>query len=334
MNYKSAYPAIGRATVRHYLLITLLAIFFTSCYHDVDMDKYRTPEEGNVLTLNSIISADTIVMAKASMPFFFTDEHENTNYVTNLDIRLTVNGKYVETMRFDSASNFYISGYTAHPGDDIELSTVYQGIEVTARDMVPIRPEIEEIKASVSTVDHDAHLITYYITFTDNAATEDYYFLGWDVDNRSTSVPRLGKYSPGYSQEPVFQILADQLKSAMPGWEPYRYDGLPFSDRGINGTRHTLTVTERVPGNLNFNAFRSIPRAIKLYSLSKDYYNFLLSMLVYEDASENGLHGGLIDLGLVEQEKVFTNIDGGVGVIGCCSLCEEYIDVLQLIADK
>ncbi|MCH5242766.1 MAG: DUF4249 family protein, partial [Muribaculaceae bacterium] len=66
------------------------------------------------------------------------------------------------------------------------------------------------------------------------------------------------------------------------------------------------------------------------FSISESYYQYLLSKL-YNDPGNEGLHGGMIDLGVSEPIKYFSNITGGTGILAAYSLDETELDVIQIV---
>ena len=57
--------------LRKYILATLLIFVLASCYREQDLDRYRNDELSNMLTLNSLVSADSTVQVAATKPYFF-----------------------------------------------------------------------------------------------------------------------------------------------------------------------------------------------------------------------------------------------------------------------
>lgn len=131
-----------------------------------------------------------------------------------------------------------------------------------------------------------------------------------------------------YSQEYVFQQLARQINTSLPGWEPYSSRGLPFSDQGINGQRHTLVVREilqRSPGS-SLPTDEELQRRFRLFAITSGYYRYLVS-IISNQSDDSGLHGGLIDMGLTEPLKIYSNVSGGTGIVAGCTLSEQVVDV-------
>ena len=46
---------------------------------------------------------------------------------------------------------------------------------------------------------------------------------------------------------------------------------------------------------------------------------------------DKGIQGGLFDLGLADPVKIFSNVDGGVGIVGCYTSDSQTIDVIKEI---
>ena len=88
----------------------LIGFSLTACYKDIDLEKYR-PEP--TLVLNSILSPDTIVRVQVARTVFFTDHRETDANVADAEVKMCVNGRYTETLRYDEISRMYLSDY--HP---------------------------------------------------------------------------------------------------------------------------------------------------------------------------------------------------------------------------
>ncbi len=310
----------------------LCATMLSSCYQDIDLDKYKGQNGEHLLTINSIVNPDSTIAAAATKTYFFSDVHNSRDYVNDLAISIKVNGNDVGEMKFNPTTNLYVSDVKPSENDVVELSTVYMDEKVTCRDKVPSKVAIESASASrqgpVSIYSDRDYIITYKITFTDPSDTRNYYFLDYDQENSSKSV-MMGERD--YTFEYVFQQLANRVNANIPGWEPYSPDGLPFTDDGIEGKTHTLVVKEILQGGYgtDLTRYSEMKRRFKLFSISEDYYEYLLSVL-YNDTDSDGLHGGMIDLGIAEPMKYFSNIIGGVGIFAAYALDEVKLDVIQV----
>lgn len=319
----------------HILLAILLASLFSSCYHEVDLSDYRDEDGKNLLTINSIVCSDSLVAVAATQTYFFSDTHNERSYVKGLDISLLVNNQVKETLAYDLSRNLYVSTTKVNEGDTVKITTSFNNKDISATDIVPFKAELSDItverRGPLAIYSNYDFVFTYRLTFTDNPNEENYYFLQWDEVARSKDVA-MGERD--FTHELVFQRLADQIHGTLPGWTPYNPYGLPFSDRGINGEKHTLILEEIIQAGYGTGNYvwkqSQMKRNFKLYSISKPYYDYLISVLVNQ-TNDKGIQGGMIDLGIADPVKVYSNISGGVGIMGCYTISETEIDVIKII---
>lgn len=315
---------------KSYILLCLM-LGLTACERDIDLEGYRQSEGADLLALNAIIQPDSTVSATASLPYFFSDAASGPRRVDSLHISVLADGNAVATLRYNAARGRYESDYRPQAGSVITLRTTYKGHTVEATDTVPRPVRIESIRVERTGPVHVYYendwILTYRITFTDPPESGNYYFLAYD--------PLLQRALMGerdYSQEYVFQQLARQINTSLPGWEPYSSRGLPFSDQGINGQRHTLVVREilqRSPGS-SLPTDEELQRRFRLFSITSGYYRYLVST-ISNQSDDSGLHGGLIDMGLTEPLKIYSNVSGGTGIVAGCSLSEQVVDVAAAV---
>lgn len=308
----------------HRYIIVVAAIFLpmlTGCYSDIDLDKYRDKDIEERLVLNSILMPDSLVRVVATHPYFFEDRNQNPSFEKGLDIRLSVNGVDAGNLTYNNDRNCYVADIMPHESDVVEIRTLWKRKTVEARDTVPRKIRIEDFRATIDgpfTIHQpNSWLIEYDITFTDPAGEDNFYFL-------SFGGPFKGEFLLDgerlYKNEFVFQVLAEIMNSSIPGWEPYSLTGLPFSDKGIEGKRHTLHVGEILPFVWKPDDYVGREREVALYSISRSYYEYMLSLLA-NDPEDDSLHGSFLGLGLMEPDALFSNVEGGTGILGCC-VCE------------
>lgn len=316
-----------------YTLVTGLSLLAASCYRETDLDHYRDDNGSNLLTVNSLVTPDSTIQLMATRTYFFSDEHNERTYVRNLDVDVTINSETAGRMTYDASRNLYVSDVKVASGNRVAIHTRYSGNEVEAHDTVPSPVGIENLTVTrhgpVSIYTNNDYIFTYNLTFTDPAGEEDYYFLQWDAADRAQDLT-MGERN--FTHEYVFQQLANQIHSTLPGWEPYSPYGLPFSDKGIEGKQHTLELQEivQMPKGSPLWSCTRMKRRFKLYTLSKPYYNYLVSILINQ-TNNKGLEGGMIDLGLADPTKVYSNINGGVGILGCYTTATTEIDPFEIV---
>jgi hypothetical protein len=304
-------------------------LLLASCYHEIDLDKYKEAEGEDLLTINSIINPDSTVAVSATRTFFFSDVHNEREYVSGLEIELYINSEFKEKMHYNPQTKLYESFTYPAQEDQVTLNTEFKNQEIEASDILPKSVEIESIEAGrqgpMAIYTASDYLFTYRITFTDDPDEENFYFLQYDSENEMYDV-FMGERD--FTYEFVFQQLAKQVNASLPGWEPYSPNGLPFSDRGIEGKTYTLVVKEIVQGVSRLPDYKQMNREFKLYAISKSYYNYLVSLLC-NSSDDDGIHGGMIDLGIAEPQKVYSNIEGGIGILGSYALCKKVVDMFD-----
>ena len=248
-------------------------------------------------------------------------------------MNLFINNEDKGKMKYNKSSKLYSSDIKPQPGDKIRISTTYKGAEVSATDSMPLNTPIEKLEIScrgpVTVFSSENFIYTYRITFTDNPNEENYYFLSWSEVERGKDV-MYGQ--PDFKHEYVFQILANEIRGTIPGWEPEWHGGLPFSDKGIEGKTHTLVVDELLQHVYTSQLWRKeqMKRDFRLFSISKSYYKYLVDIILNK-TDDGGLQGGMIDLGIADPIKIYSNINNGIGIMGCYSTSHYVVDVFKIV---
>lgn len=155
------------------------------------------------------------------------------------------------------------------------------------------------------------------ITFQDTPGKSNYYSLQiWGDDDH------LGVLLD-FSVDPVFTqqqgILDEVFGSSMVNWR-----GRVFSDELFDGKEYTLQVKEQLRSDTKYYT----KRHIRLYSLSEPYYQYLLSL---QNIENEGIMGGLTNVGLAEPVRIYSNVEGGTGIAGGCQWFESLVDIKDLI---
>ena len=100
--------------------------------------------------------------------------------------------------------------------------------------------------------------------------------------------------------------------------------GRVFSDELFDGKEYTLQVKEQLRSDTKYYT----KRHIRLYSLSEPYYQYLLSL---QNIKNEGIMGGLTNVGLAEPVRIYSNVEGGTGIAGGCQWFESLVDIKDLI---
>ena len=113
--------------------------------------------------------------------------------------------------------------------------------------------------------------------------------------------------------------LDEVFGSSMVNWR-----GRVFSDELFDGKEYTLQVKEQLRSDTKYYT----KRHIRLYSLSEPYYQYLLSL---QNIKNEGIMGGLTNVGLAEPVRIYSNVEGGTGIAGGCQWFESLVDIKDLI---
>lgn len=297
----------------------LIGISLTACLTEVDLSDLR---ESPRLVVNGVAVAGESLRVSVTRTWFYTDDHPNV-VIPDATVRLYVNGHYEETIPFVpgdtlfNAAGNYQAAFVPQVADRLRLEVSAPGYEaVHAETEVPQPSTLVDAKAvqEVITADSTMKRISYAICFQDAAEEENYYLFRLEEGYLSEdSIYRWHVLHLDYAEEPLFgqnssaldQILFPQYLSG--------YDGRVFSDEAINGLPYTIHLQ-------NTYSYSGTPRIkrlrVRLYAISADYYKYLKTL---QDQSDNSFANHLIDAGLAEPIRVYSNIDGGLGIFGGCA---------------
>lgn len=304
-----------------YILILLMPLL-SACtsYYYPDLD-----DEKEVLAINVLAEADSTVSASLSHSWFFGSMPSDLT-VTDARVSLAVNGEVRGEMIYDQKKKKYVSEVFVSEGDEIEVSahSVKYGL-ASGRSIVPRKVKIQSwsmayfletddmstIIGPDGSVSHPTAIrYDYSLTFTDPADEDNYYLL--NVKGATSSDPILGENDSPL--DAVFSINDEFIV---------------FSDRSIKGRTYTLTcrLSSWYDGWWSDDLFS---HTLCFYSISKDYYMYLLSLHKKYD----GLNGSLEELGLAEQRSVYTNVSSGAGIVGAQSVDVIVNDVTEIVKDN
>lgn len=312
------------------IVAAMSAILLSGCEQDLNLDKYKNPEIDNLLVVNSILNPDSVIKVSVTDPYFFTSPHTTFAPVTTLDVQVTDESGKWHSLIYDEDSKLYISSIKPTAGETLNMQISRDGDVISCCDSIPDKVVIEEVTASGDGPMHiywdNDYRFTYKITFQDTPGRENYYFLKIENDALNHDFSQMGQVD--YTTDYVFLVLAGMINRNMQGWKPDGVFGYPFSDKGIDGQRYTITVSEVLQMPL-VGMIKQLPRKVNLYSISKAYFEYMLSILSM-DYEESSLKGDLLSLGLMEPTKVYSNINGGTGLMGSYNLSTKKVDLLQL----
>lgn len=325
--------------MKRYIFFILTLALFTSCYQEINLDEYRTAPK---IVINCAAFTDVPLTASVTRTWFYT---ENTPYVKlpNAKVELYVNDNFVEQMKWQPLKtetetrssvpdSVFASGYVPKGGDRIKIVASNPGYQtVYAEDVVPIKVPIVKIaytakkvdlgyKASYYYYDENGQMvdmseyweIIYRITFRDIPDQDNYYMIRIDKDGLDE-----GRYGYGggyyiYAGIDYIDPILKEENTILDG--SLGFDGLNnengclFTDRDIEGKEYTLRLKE-----LTSSRFSPKKRSITLYTISRSYYQYILSL---QKVGGSTVEGGLGNLGFGEPIRIYSNVVDGTGILG------------------
>lgn len=324
--YKN-YASLTRFRFLAYL--PLMFILTSACERNFSLDHFRDKDIENMLVVNAILNPDSMVRVSVTHPYFFSEPHTHFPPVQDLKVMLSYDDEICRSLEFDKSSGVYKTDIKPQAGSHLRLEIAGDNQTVTAFDTVPHKVEIERIQVSGEGPVHiywdNDYRFTYKITFQDTPEVENYYFLAVDDDRSPSELSQMGQVD--YTLDYVFNVLAEMINKDIQGWRPDGVFGYPFTDKGIDGQLYTITLSEVIQSPW-INAIKRLPRKVNLYSISRPYFEYMVSVLS-QDYDESALKGNLLSLGLMEPTKIYTNIESGAGILGCYNLSSVKIDLLQ-----
>ncbi len=310
--------------------IVSFTILISGCEQDLNLNDYKTPSVEKMLVVNSIINPDSLIGVSVTHPYFFSDKHLSFTPVTNLDVQLSGNDGEWINMSYQKESKLYTANIKPIEGKQYSIKVADSSNTAYSCDTIPFKVEIKDVKATgegpIPIYWSNDYRFTYKITFQDTPGINNFYFLAVEDDALSYEMSQMGQMD--YTADYVFQVLANTINNDIQGWQPDGVFGYPFSDKGIDGERYTLTVIETLQSPW-IGMIKKLPRKIKLYSISRSYFEYMISVLSM-DYEESAFKGNLLSLGLIEPQKIYSNITGGAGLFGSYNLDTVNVDLLEL----
>lgn len=317
------------ALCRRALALLIPLSLIPSCERDFSLDAFRDRDTDEMLVVNAIFNPDSVIKVSVTHPFFFSEPHTSYPPVRDLEVMVSENGGDWKCLGFDTAARLYTCEKRPDAGSTVRLRISGSGREVSAIDTVPHKVPIERVEVTGEGPMHiywdNDYRFTYRITFQDPPGENNFYFLAVDSDALGYEFSQMGQVD--YTLDYVFNVMAEMINKDIQGWRPDGVFGYPFSDKGIDGQRYTLTVSEILQSPWT-QMIKKLPRRINLYAISRPYFEHMVSILS-QDYDQVALKGNLLSLGLMEPTRIYTNIESGAGLLGCYNLSCVRLDLLQ-----
>ncbi len=301
----------------------LVLIAFYSCESEVTFNI----SSDNLIVVNSILKADSIIQVHVSESQYLSDSSQTIN-INTADVSIYKDSTFIENLAFTGAGIYKASfkptaatKYTIQVNSDNLTS-------VNSATTIPAKTKIDTvITLRKQYLDYSNYTCTQ-ITFTDDESTNDYYILKmwgslfWDVDSSwdeetETYLDSTLIFSkkPFYLNDPLISSTnnssSSEIISSITGtYESNndRLDWIAFSDKNINGTKHTIELYLYQMANTT----KEYPLYIYLEPIHQDYYYYLQSIANTDSYLENAISGVV--------SSVYSNIENGAGIFSSANV--------------
>jgi hypothetical protein len=317
-----------------FLLFPAFMLLASSCMKELDLE-YLRPEPK--LVLNGLVMSGDSIKAHLTRTWFYT-EYEPDITVKNADIKLYVNGLFKEQMTWkeyeegsyghnswgyankEKIGGYYISSYQSAKGDHIKITVEADGFEgISAETSVPLHTYLKDFKAREFKKEENGFIFTSYdfqITLKDDPDKTDFYLIDMEYTGGYMTTDWVS-YTPDYSADPLFTSHISALDKILDyDWLSGEF-GRAFSDELINGKEYTIKLKPLYEYGYSESPLDPIPPIyyrVNLYTITEEYYHYIKALIEIRDGG--GLDSDLSDIGLAEPVRVFSNVKGGVGMLG------------------
>jgi hypothetical protein len=243
----------------------------------------------------------------------------------------------------EKIGGYYISSYQPAKGDHIKITAEADGFDgISAETYVPLHTYLKDFKARKFKKEENGFIYTscdFQITIKDDPDKTDFYLIdmeytggygygyGYGSGDGDGDGDGYGygampsnwtRYTPDYSADPLFTSHFSALDKILDyDWLSGEY-GRAFSDDLINGKEYTIKLK-------SMNEFGYSPDylppdeppiyyRVNLYTITEEYYRYIKALIDIRDGG--GLDSDLSNAGLAEPVRIFSNVKGGVGILG------------------
>lgn len=302
-----------------YIIFSLVVL--TSCYQEIDVEKYRKDPK---IVMNSFVSSDSITV-KLSRSWFVKDGKPENNIIEDANVSFSVNGKECGVIPYIS-KGVYKMQHKFLEGDVVKLSASKKGMkDVFSEVVVPKNIKIENVDCTVVNKDETTNnsRFEFKVRFTDAAAADDFYGISL-MQSDLTGDEEYNYYSRFFKDliidnEPLLKVELGIVEGMLIDGSPYNGGFYVFNDSKINGQTYTLNLGTYMDGLIlemstkeeyeNSEGGNFYKMTIFLYKLSEGYYKFC-------DSMGKSTMDDFGNMGLAEPVRIYTNISGGIGLLG------------------
>jgi hypothetical protein len=301
---------------QYYILLILNTLLFLSCEKDVD---FKGKELSPKIVVNSIIHAksDTGVIKISESVFDYSDRQPDL--VKDPEVHVSINEKecpvWLDTVMGVHACYKFVS--ILNIGDRIEFSAHTPGHgRVKGFDIVPSIAEIKSIESSWFKRDGFGYL-RLYITLKDDPQERNFYRIVVRTNDIIVH-PSIQEPDSHWDLKEIFvedEILFNNATEKNEEGKTLDYYRI-FSDEMFSGKEYTLNVYIR-----NDNFATDVQSDYVRQSVKVEIQT--LSEKLYQNLHSQELASGTTGDVFFEPVKIYTNIQGGYGILGIYNSTEK-----------
>lgn len=306
-------------TIKYIFASTFLLSLFTSCDDGKYID-FKGKEPSSKMVINSMIDskADSSLIKVSESVFIYSDK--KAKVIENPNLQLKINDIPVEIKfhHIRHKDSYYRFASSLRAGDKIEVTgqTAEHGT-VRGVDYVPQPPQIKSINYEWFTGEDRYSYLRTRVTISDRPSSKNYYRI---VIYEKTILEYEGAPSEDELNWINLEVHVDQeiLFNNIEGVAgdsrfPHIYQIFP--NDLFQGKDYTLNVYVRKDSGSFWGPERKLVK-VKIQSLTESLYKYLRSV---EIASNQDYYQ--------EPVKVYSNINGGYGVLGIYNSDEKVFEV-------
>ncbi|MCE5346381.1 MAG: DUF4249 domain-containing protein [Bacteroidales bacterium] len=285
---------------------------FIACQDDLNI-----PDTGRKIVINGLITTDSLLNVFINRSVFITT---NSNiYMSDLDnaeVCFYQNNAFIDSLHhfykvFDGWHVFHPGNYWSKsvfplPGEEYKIVVKVPGLpDATATTTIPNLVKIERIDTSriiLASGNGPDFRMRYNIEFTDPANETNYYL--FNLSNTFSKMLSCNPF-PFVSQDPIIEEILSRGTNYV--------EALVFSDKIINGQKHSLTVTTD-----GYNSGRNITTYFRLFSITEECFKYIQTLNLYFEKQGNPLS---------EPVTVYSNVTGGYGIFTGAAVSSDSIVV-------
>lgn len=281
---------MSKLKITYLLPFVAFLLFITSCQKTVYIDIGQVKSR---LVVNSILIKDSLLKIQLSKSKSLMDSIQSINLINDATIKIFEDNILKQTLT-KGISGLFTASFKPNLDSDYRIeieNTGFGHVEASAR--IPLTPHlVSATQTTVLTPGSSPQFIKFKIGIKDDGIVPDYYYLRAFIIKKG--------YQPGASIDKVMtcDIYSDDNVIIS---DDHTLKGVVFDDGAFIGSDYELIVYTPYRITRDFNLW------FELSSITPDYYKYLVSTIMQNNAGENPF---------AEPVVIRSNVINGTGIFG------------------